>query len=196
VAILAAGIALLTTSAHVPGAVAIVVFAVGVSSASVSILANRTQHDYYKNARDLKRDLEGRLGLGDLAIATTAGMGGLRGRIARVTTLQMLVLSALLVADLTGLGAAIEHSCRSAPPSKVEVAVRVLVRHRTVARRVPLVLSRDGRIQATATLRPGEMAILRLRPGGYKVATLAGRLCASRASITDAPLQSIVIRCP
>jgi cytochrome c-type biogenesis protein CcmE len=67
----------------VPAVVPIVVLAVGAVIALLAILASKTQHDYYKNVRDLKEELEQRLGLGGLVLRTTRGMGGARARIAR-----------------------------------------------------------------------------------------------------------------
>jgi hypothetical protein len=85
VALLVAGVGLLSTQ-QVPLPVAMAVFLVGAASAVFAILASSTQKGYYANTRDRKRELEEKLGLGDLAIAPTPGMGGMRGRLARVTT--------------------------------------------------------------------------------------------------------------
>jgi hypothetical protein len=195
IAILAAGVGLLSAD-HVAGSVPIVVFAVGSAAALVSILASTVQHSYYQNVRDRKQDLEKLLGLGPLALQTTAGMGGVRGRLARVTTFQRSILAALLVADVAGLVVAINQATRSAPAPKVALVTRVATGEREWRRPVPLVLSRDGHIEARATPRPSEMVVLRLRPGRYRVSALAGRLCTSTVSVTGSPLQSLVIRCP
>jgi hypothetical protein len=194
VAILAAGIGLLSAE-RVPAGVPIVVFLVGGASALVSIFASTVQHDYYKNVRDRKKELEDRLRLGGLALRTTTGMGGVRARIARVTTFQKAILVALIVADATGFVAAVGHATRSSPAPKVELVARVAVGHRHWPHTVPLVLSQSGRIEATATPRPGEMITLRLRSGRYEVSALASRLCTSTVSVTGSPLQSLVIRC-
>jgi hypothetical protein len=176
--------------------VPIAVFLVGALSAIASILANATQHGYYKNTRDQKRELENRLGLGDLAIATTRRMGGVRARLATVTTFQKFILVALMAADLTGFVAAIGHASRSAPATKVEVVAQVLVGQRHKPKNVPVVLSQKGRIMATASPGPAEMVALRVEPGRYQVAALAGKVCASTKTITAEPLQRLVIRCP
>jgi hypothetical protein len=194
VAILVAGVGLLSAE-HIPVAVSVVVFLAGAASALISILANQTQHDYYKNVRDLKRDIENRLELGDLAVATTLGMGGMRGRIARVTTFQNLILGALLAADLAGVGVSVGQAMQATPDPKIALVARV-VGHHDPPRSVPLVLSRRGRIAVTATLNPTETVTLRLRPGRYQVAVFAaGRLCKSTVSVTTTPLQSLAIRC-
>jgi hypothetical protein len=160
------------------------------------MLANKTQHGYYRNVRDQKRNLENRLGLGDLALATTPGMGGARERLGRVTTFQNLILGALLVADLTGFAFAVRKHVGPEPAPKVEVAARVVVGDHRQLRSVRVVFSRDGRIAAAASPRPGEVVILRLSPGRYQVGALAGRLCTSTRAVTTAPLQSLAIRCP
>jgi hypothetical protein len=193
--VLVAGVTLLTAEMDVSAVVAGAVFLVGAASAVVSILANQTQHSYYKNARDRKRYLENRLGLDDLALTTTPGMGGARERLASVTRFQNFILGALLAADLTGLGVAVERAFSSKPDPRVQVAAQVQAKSRHASRKVPLVVTRKGRIEASAMPRPRELVMLRLRPGRYQVSVFAGKLCTSRASITSAPLQRLVIRC-
>lgn len=73
VALLVAAVSLQSAERAKPGMVA-AVFGAGVLLAVISILANYVQHGYYREAREAKRRIEKRLGLGDLAIATTPGM--------------------------------------------------------------------------------------------------------------------------
>lgn len=180
-------------STRVPAGVPIVVFLVGIASAIMSMLANKTQHDYYKNVRDRKNELERRLQLGDIALATTRGMGGIRKRIARITTLQQFILMALLVADLVGIGVSGAEALESSAAPKVAVAVSVATRSRTA---VPVVLSRGGRAVATLTLTSGETVMVMVRPGTYQAAVVARQLCKRRVTLSSAPLQLLHVNCP
>lgn len=72
---------LLSTSSSVPRGIIALVFLVGALLAVLSILANRTQHGYYRAAREVKGRLEGELRLGDRALTTTPGMGSPLNRV-------------------------------------------------------------------------------------------------------------------
>ena len=194
VAILVAGVGLLSAT-DMPAAVPIVVFIVGAVTAFLSILASKTQHDYYKNIRDLKERIELRLRLGDLVLRTTPGMGGVRGRIAKLTTFQQFILALLLVADVTGLGAAIGHAEQSDPIPRVMVVMQVAAAHRPGPHIVPVVLSREGLIAASVAARPGAVVTVRVEPGSYRVSAFATRTCRRSATVTAAPLQRILVRC-
>jgi hypothetical protein len=171
-----------------------VVFGGGAVSGGVSILAIGVQHSYYRNARDLKRALEKKLGLDKHAIATTKGMGGKRKRIAKVSTFQNVMLGALIVADLTGLGAAIAHAERAPKPAMVEVAVQVS--GASTASPAPVVFSRNGRIATTSSAVPGKDALIRVRSGNYTVSVLVGgKVCSRNAIVTAAPLQAVAMSC-
>jgi len=177
-----------------PSSLPVVVFALGAVSALISILASTTQHDYYRNVRDRKAELEKRLGLGDLAIKTTQGMGGLRERLASVTTFQKLILGALLCADLAGSAAALDDAWRP-PPPKAAVVARLDVTAANDSRTVQLVFAQDGQLVASASGTRTRNAILRLEPGTYNVSVLGRRLCVRSVTVTDAPLQSLTVRC-
>ncbi len=115
-AILAASLGLFASSVAVPRMVIAIPFLFGLAITLLAIAANRTQKGYYYAIRDKKRLLELRLGLGELAIQTTHGMGNRSfRRIGRVTTFQVAVLSVLAVADLAGIAAAftVERSTAS-----------------------------------------------------------------------------------
>lgn len=171
-----------------------VVFLVGAASGSVSIAATEVQHGYYRNARDLKRELEYKLGLGQRSIATTKGQGGARRRIARIQSIQKFMLGALIVANLTGLGVSIARAVRPSEAPKVEVAIRVVGEYTTQA--VLTVVSRNGRIVASTTAQPGTVAAVEVRPNTYSVSVLIGaKVCTVQQKITTNPLQSVVIPC-
>ena len=174
------------------------VFVVGAASAVLAMLASTTQRSYYQSTRDRKRDLEERLGLGELAIAPTPGMGAVRRRLARVTTLQTFMLVALLVADLAGLGTSIVDALPSRESPRVIVAIRVegLLAAHSVGK-VPVVTSTSGGyVAATSTTQPNGTTLLRLQPGRYQLSTWETGLCTRPLRVTDAPLQGITIRCP
>ena len=194
VAILAAGVGLL--SSDVPAAVPIVVFVVGVVSAIVAWLASTTQHNYYKNVRDLKTRIEQRIGLGDLAIATTTGMGGTRWRLARITTFQKLILLALVTADIAGLATAITQAADPGAPAKAEVLVQVMPKRHQLSLEVPIVFSSGERVAASVGARPGNLMRVQLAAGVYQLLTFGRTLCTRRVTVTTAPLQRLVVRCP
>ena len=171
-------------------------FGVGSLSAILSMLANKTQHEYYGNVRDRKNDLEDRLKLGELRLATTVGMGAVRTRLARVTTLQQFILLALLAADLIGAGAGVSRASRSGPTARVELAARVVLQSVKSPPSAPIVFSRRGHIDASATPRPDEAVLLRLDPGRYEVFALTGQVCWRTVLVTKTPLQDLAIHCP
>jgi hypothetical protein len=195
VALLVAGVGLLSTQ-QVPLPVAMAVFLVGAASAVFAILASRTQKGYYANTRDRKRELEEKLGLGDLAIAPTPGMGGMRGRLARVTTFQAFILIAILLADLAGLGTCIAKALPSTTQPRVAVAVRVFVPRGHRPTTVPLVASQGGHVVQAGTMLLDSTTLLKLPPGRYEFSSWMDRLCVQTVQITPAPLQSATIRCP
>jgi hypothetical protein len=196
VAILVVGIGLLSASG-VPAGVPIVVFAVGVATAIFAILASYTQHGYYKNARDLKERLEADLGLGDLAVRTTTGMGGSRKRLASLNTFQRIMLGLLILADATGAVAAIEHATRAETPTNVEVVVEVpaAADGASASRTVPIVLSRADDIVASAAPRAGEAITMRVAPGRYQMSVAERALCRRDIVVTSAPLQRLIVGC-
>jgi hypothetical protein len=175
--------------------VAVVVFLVGAVTAFASILATTTQHNYYKNVRDQKTRLESSLGLGTAALATTTGMGAVRSRIAKVTTIQKLILVTLIVADLTGAYVAIGRALRGTPAARVEVVAIVTVTHTKQSRSIPVVFSRHGRIEAAARTHQGGMVVVQLRPGRYQVAALTSAVCKSTAEVTHESLQRVTLSC-
>jgi hypothetical protein len=172
------------------------VFLVGAASAVFAMLASRTQKGYYANTRDRKRALEEKLGLGDLAIAPTPGMGGMRGRLARVTTFQAFILIAILLADLAGLGTCIAKALPSTTQPRVAVAVHVFVPRGHRPTMVPLVASQGSHVLQAGTMLLDSTTLLKLPPGRYEFSSWMDRLCVQAVKITTAPLQSATIRCP
>lgn len=127
-AILVAGVGLVQSDADLPRLVEAVPFMIGAFVALLAIAANLTQKDYYLAARDTKSTLERRLGLGDLAIRTTPGMGSRRiRRLGRVTTFQVVVLIALGVADVFGATASLAREPAETTPTAKTTSVRCVV---------------------------------------------------------------------
>jgi hypothetical protein len=90
-AILVASLGLFASNVAVPRTVIAIPFAMGLAVTLLAIAANQTQNAYYYAIRDKKQLLELRLGLGELAIQTTRGMGNRSfRRIGRVTTSRLL----------------------------------------------------------------------------------------------------------
>jgi hypothetical protein len=85
------------------GRSAALVFGLGAAASVLSFLVMRTQHDYYRAARDRLRRIEAAVGVPeDQRIDTTATMGARRRRVS-VTTLVYFLLAAVGVADLVGM---------------------------------------------------------------------------------------------
>jgi hypothetical protein len=98
-AILATGVGLTRPS----GGAAVLVYGLGIVAAGVTWVVVRTQHDYYRAARDRMRRIEAELAVPDQArIDTTASLGG-RKRIASVNQLVSLLLVAVALADIIGI---------------------------------------------------------------------------------------------
>lgn len=195
VALLVAGVSLLSTQ-RVALPVAMAVFLVGAASAVFAMLASRTQKGYYANTRDRKRALEEKLGLGDLAIAPTPGMGSMRARLARITTFQAFILIAILLADIAGLGTCIAKALPSTTQPRVAVAVHVFFPRGHRPTTVPLVASQGSHVVRAGTMLLDSTTLLKLPPGRYEFSSWMDRLCVQAVRITTAPLQSATIRCP
>ncbi len=85
-----------------PGRSAALVFLLGAFAACVSVLIVRTQHDYYRAARDRMRRVEAAVGIPpDQRTDSTSTLGG-RRRTASVNQLVYLLLGALAIANGTG----------------------------------------------------------------------------------------------
>lgn len=105
VGILAAGVAVASRF----GDMAVLVFAVGAVASGMSAVMVRTQHDYYRAARDRMRRIEQDFGIpSDQRIDTTSTLGD-RHRTISVTQIVYLLYGALLLADLSGIGFTLHH---------------------------------------------------------------------------------------
>lgn len=80
-------------------------FVLGAILAGVAAYANQIQHGYYRRTREVKRALEERLELGDLALQSTPGMADPNAGRTPVRVRHALTgfLAALGLADLLGL---------------------------------------------------------------------------------------------
>ena len=96
------------SSDDVPRALVALLFLIGALLALLSILANESQHSYYRSARTLKQELETELNLKEVALATTPGMGSRFGRIGRVRTFLKIMLIAIALVDLAGAAFAVD----------------------------------------------------------------------------------------
>jgi hypothetical protein len=93
-----------TAVAARPGRGATLIFLLGALVACVSVLVVRTQHDYYRAARDRMRRVEVAVGIpADQRTDSTSTLGG-RRRTASVNQLVYLLLGALAVANVVGAG--------------------------------------------------------------------------------------------
>jgi hypothetical protein len=87
-----------------PGHGAALVFGLGAVAACLSLFVVRTQHDYYRAARDRMRRIEVAVGVPvDQRIDTTATLGGRRRRVS-VNQLVYVLLGAVALGDLVGVG--------------------------------------------------------------------------------------------
>jgi len=98
-AILAAGVGLRVGA----GAWAVLVFLLGIAASVATIVVMRTQHGYYRAARDRLRGMEQRLGVPEaFRVDTTATLGG-RTRKVSVTQVVHLLTSGLAAAHVAGI---------------------------------------------------------------------------------------------
>lgn len=88
----------------------------GALCCGLALVAGRVQRAYYRQTKAHKAKLEALLGLDDLAIKTTPGMGGTARTIAKVTTFHTLILTVILALDIAGIGYAADHKPPAANP--------------------------------------------------------------------------------
>jgi hypothetical protein len=98
-AILTAGSAVAAT----PGKAAALVYLLGVAVAGLSVVAVRTQHDYYRAARDRMRRVEASVGVPHESRVDTTSTLGDRTRRVSVNQVVYLILSAVVIADVVGM---------------------------------------------------------------------------------------------
>ena len=103
--LLAFNAAILTAASVVasnPGKSAALVYVLGAVAALLSMAAVRTQHDYYRAARDRMQRVEEAVGVpSDQRIDTTATLGSRHRRVS-VNQVVYLLLGAMMVADVVG----------------------------------------------------------------------------------------------
>jgi hypothetical protein len=88
---------------------AAILFLMGLVAVLLAMLVTKTQHLYYREARDKLKQLQQRLGLGEFGISTTPSMGSRYERIATVKAFNTIMFSLLGVVDLAGIVATWEH---------------------------------------------------------------------------------------
>ena len=86
-----------------PGRSAALVFLLGLVAAVVSIVVVRTQHDYYRAARDRMRRVEDEVGVPPAQRTDSTSTLDERRRTVSVNQLVYLLLSALAATDLVGI---------------------------------------------------------------------------------------------
>lgn len=102
-AMLAAGVGLLRLSPDDGLPLAGVVFFAGLVLSALGRLVVETQHDYYRAAREGLERVESLMGLGELGIQTTPGMGSVFRRRMTVTGALLAVFGVLFVLDAVGV---------------------------------------------------------------------------------------------
>lgn len=166
------------------GAAAIVAF--------LALFANATQTSYYRAARDKKQQLEEKLSIGDLALATTPAMGSRRKRFGRVRTFQYTMLAVLLAISLVG---AIEAILVNPTPERVDTMLTVVT---DASGPLPIAVAPEGEadVEARARARAGVSVRLTLEPGDYRVAVLVEEeVCEDRLEVTEKPMNVAQIEC-
>lgn len=165
----------------------------------MSFLANDVQHRYYQSARDRKRELEKKLELGEVALATTPGMGSGIERLGRVGTFLKVMLIAIAAADLVGAGFAVADAFDDlgspGPQSIVLIHVKPPAQGR--AREVALVISRNGQPIRSRALGPQRQILrLALDPGDYLASAISTTFsCTTPIRVRDEPVQLFKLRC-
>jgi hypothetical protein len=103
--LLAFNAAILTASAAVasrPGLSAALVFILGAVAGILSCLVVRTQHGYYRAARDRMQRIEAEIGVPATQAVDTTSTLGQRQRAVSVNQVVYLLLASITVADLVG----------------------------------------------------------------------------------------------
>jgi hypothetical protein len=186
-------------SAHkVPRGLIGLLFVVGALLAGLSILANKTQHSYYVSARKLKAKLEKRLGLGEVALQTTPGMGSGIARLGRVGTFLTVMLVAIGLVDLVGAGLAfgVGTSEDADTTRRVEVVARLPAA--AAAGFATTVVAADGEGTPVQSRELGgrvDARPFRLLPGDYTFWVAGRTLCRRPVSVAEAPLMIVRLHC-
>lgn len=177
--------ATLLASHKVPRLLVAAVFLVGLLLAVLSILANETQTSYYHSARDLKKQIEDKLGIGEFALATTPGMGSGIGRLGKVGTFLRIMLAAIALTDLIGAGLIAHRQWFESSPHRVVV---VLSRTRDPERTV-VVAQRGQVVAAREPSASGAYRSVKLEPGQYELWAASQHECRKPLLVSSAPVQ-------
>ena len=184
------------SSDQVPQALAGALFLIGALLAILSVFANEAQHGYYRAARDLKSDLEARLELDSLALATTPGMGSRYVRLGRVGTFLKIMLIAIALVDVGGAVFAVDDVVTAGDE---RVLARTVLLHLESARHgkgSALVVSQEGEaIDARHLPARGGSVLLELPPGKYLISVGQRSLCQQKIEVGSAPLQLLSLPC-
>jgi len=185
------------SSGDVPRELVAVLFFVGALLAGLSFLANDVQHGYYKSARNRKTDLEKRLELGDLALATTPGMGSGLRRLGRVGTFLKIMLVAIALADLVGAGFAIDKAIGASTSKPARTSLVINLEPSSPREDFSAVVVSQGRKTITSRRFPQNETSLMvsLLPGQYRIFIAGTSLCHKDLRVGDDPLQLATIRC-
>lgn len=187
----------LLASHRVPQLLVASVFLVGFLLAALSILANETQTSYYRAARDLKRKLEDELAVDDFALTTTPGMGSGIRRLGRVGTFLKVMLAAIAVTDLIGVGLIAHGQWFESPPQRVVVVIGGRSGTQNATNRPStVVIAREGDVVAQRTRNAaGTYRNMVLEPGRYELWAANRSACHRQLWLTDAPVQLVAPHC-
>ncbi len=194
IGVLVAALSLFSTD-RAPRWLVALLFLIGALLALLSILANETQHGYYTAARDRKTELERTLGLGDIALTTTPGMGSAVKRLGRVGTFLKTMLIAIAVIDLAGAAVLLRDEF-STDTQAVALSVRVGTKVSYAFSPTTIGISEHGRLLATRGLDAQHSAKpILLEPGVYQLWANAPTACRRNLEITRAPFQAVALTC-
>jgi hypothetical protein len=196
IGVLVAGATLLASNG-LPEALVGLVFVMGALLATMSFLANDSQHSYYKAARETKERLEEKLELGDVALRTTPGMGSGIARLGRVSTFLKTMLVAIALVDLVGAGISLHDVLEEAPVlPQARVVVRIPRLDRSPLGTVVVISDGNGHIVSSSRAAPPRIIKpFALDPGRYEVSVLSRRICTQAMDVSTAPLQLVVVAC-
>jgi hypothetical protein len=183
--------ATLLASHKVPRLLIASVFLVGLLLALLSILANETQTSYYRSARDLKKKLEGELGIARFALATTPGMGSPLRRFGKVGTFLRIMLAAIALTDLVGAALIAHDQWGQSTPHRVVVVLQA-----GTAPEQTVVVAHTGQVVATREPTPaGTYRSVKLEPGPYELWVASPIECRKALLVDETPVQVVVPPC-
>lgn len=102
-AILAVATGLVRFSDGLAGILNAALFGFGSACCFLCLAASRSQQEYYRAARNHVSEIEERLGIGSLRLATTPRMAGIARRFGKVKTFNQILLTLIGVVDFLGM---------------------------------------------------------------------------------------------